>query len=110
MLKSNHAMAATLFDRAPGEPAAGARVATVFHGHAIPPSRLPWYAVNNKSPQDKFYTKREVARHCMRAFRAVAKRHGYDLRAHTFVEPSAGEGGFADHLPPARRIALDIDP
>jgi len=87
-----------------------ARGATVFPGGAIPPSHLPWYAINDKSPQDQFYTKREVARHCLRVFRKTAKQKGYDLRHHTFIEPSAGEGCFAGLLPLKRRVALDIDP
>ena len=81
----------------------------VFAGGKIPPSELPWYAVNFKDPQDQLYTKRKVAQHCLKEFRAIAKSHGYALRNHTYIEPSAGEGCFTDLLP-RRRIALDIDP
>lgn len=84
--------------------------ATVFSGAKLQPSFLPWYAVNAKNPQDQFYTKREVAKYCLRVFRKVAKTNGYDLRNHTYLEPSAGEGCFIELLPPDRRIALDIDP
>ena len=110
MPNSNQATAeATVFDRAALQ-LTGASPATAFPGGTLPRSRLPWYAINDKSPQDQFYTKREVARDCLRVFRQVAARHGYDLRRHTFVEPSAGEGGFVGQLPAARRIALDTDP
>jgi len=110
MPNSNQATAeATVFDRAALQ-LTGASPATAFPGGTLPRSRLPWYAINDKSPQDQFYTKREVARDCLRVFRQVAARHGYDLRRHTFVEPSAGEGGFVGQLPAARSIALDTDP
>lgn len=89
------------------QPASSARV---FRGADLPPSLLPWYAVNAKNPQDQFYTKREVARHCLGVFRKAAKANGYDLRDHIYLEPSAGEGCFTDLLPPRRRLSLDIDP
>ena len=81
-----------------------------FQGGLIPPSNLPWYAVNEANPRDRFYTKRRTARHCMDAFMRVAGEYGYDLRQHTFVEPSAGDGCFTELLPAERRIALDIEP
>ncbi|MGR3914909.1 MAG: hypothetical protein OD918_10440, partial [Gammaproteobacteria bacterium] len=71
---------------------------------------MPWYAVNAKDPQDQYYTRRDVARHCLAAFRKAAKANRYDLRGHTYLEPSAGEGCFTDLLPPGRCLALDIDP
>jgi len=84
--------------------------AKIFHGATLPPSSLPWYAVNAKDPQDQYYTRRDVARHCLAAFRKAAKANRYDLRGHTYLEPSAGEGCFTDLLPPGRCLALDIDP
>ena len=81
-----------------------------YSGNAILPSSLPWYAVNSKDFTDSVYTKREVARHCWNVFRGAAAKHGYELRKHIFVEPSAGEGCFMDLLPCTRRIALDIRP
>jgi len=101
---------AKMFDRTLVSLMKPAQGATVFPGSAIPPSRLPWYAINDKSPQDQFYTKRDVAQHCLRTFRKTAKQHGYGLRHHIFIEPSAGEGCFVGLLPPKRRVALDIDP
>ena len=76
----------------------------------LPPSRLPWYAVNAADPADKFFTKREVARRCWRSLVGVARRHRIDLKRHIFIEPAAGEGCFTDLLPAKRRIALDIAP
>lgn len=81
-----------------------------FQGGLIPPSSLPWYAVNEADPKDRFFTKRETARHCMSAFTRVAQDYGYDLESHIFVEPSAGNGCFTALLPANRRIALDIAP
>ena len=82
----------------------------VFGGCPILPSALPWYAVNDKDPHDSVYTKRRIAERCFSTFKATAKKHGYDLRVHIFLEPSAGEGCFYDLLPPRRRLALDIAP
>ena len=82
----------------------------LFRGGTIPPTRLPWYAVNDADPHDRFYTRPETARRCMDAFMRVAEAQGYDLRRHTFVEPSAGDGCFTELLPEGRHIALDIAP
>lgn len=81
-----------------------------FQGGVIPPTPLPWYAINDADPQDRFYTKRETARHCTRVLGQVAKANGYDLSRHVFVEPSAGDGCFTSLLPQGRHIALDIEP
>lgn len=80
-----------------------------YDGRRLPPSSLPWYAVNGKDPMDKLFTDRGVAAHCYDVFRRVAQDNGYDLSGCVFVEPSAGEGCFTDLLP-ENRIALDIDP
>lgn len=81
-----------------------------YSGSKILPSSLPWYAINDRDATDSVYTKREIADRCWKMFRNTAKQHGYDLRKHVFVEPSAGEGCFMDLLPETRRIALDIRP
>ena len=81
-----------------------------YLGGPMLPTPLPWYAVNEKNPQDQVFTKPEIARACFDAFLSVAKRAGYDLNRHVFIEPSAGDGCFLDLLPGDRRIALDIDP
>lgn len=82
----------------------------LLHPRWIPPARPPWYAVNANNPCDQYFTKRNVARDCWRSLKAVAREEGVDLGRHVFVEPSAGEGCFINHLPRARRIALDILP
>ena len=84
--------------------------AVVYRGGGILPSVLPWYAVNEKNPADTVFTKQDIAADCYGTFRDVAKNNGYDLRAHVFLEPSAGEGCFLRLLPPTRSIALDIEP
>lgn len=71
-------------------------------------TQLPHYAVNRALPEDTFFTERAVAKHCYRSFREAAA--DLDLRRHTFVEPSAGEGCFFDLLPARRRIGIDIRP
>ena len=87
----------------------GTLLAGGYDGRRLPPSSLPWYAVNGKDPMDKLFTDRGVAAHCYDVFLGVAQDNGYDLSTYVFVEPSAGEGCFTDLLP-ENRIALDIDP
>lgn len=57
---------------------------------------------------DKFYTKDEVARQCIRFFETCT---GIDLgSAKTdIIEPSAGAGAFLNHLPPDT-LAYDLSP
>ena len=81
-----------------------------YSGARIPPSVLPWYAVNERNPADQIFTKHEIAARCWRIFKETAEENGYDLRRRMFVEPSAGEGCFLRLLPRARRLALDINP
>ena len=77
---------------------------------ALPPSTLPWYAVNENNPNDQYFTKSDIAARCWKSLRATARGFAIDLGSHIFVEPSAGEGCFIRHFPPRRRIALDIAP
>ena len=56
---------------------------------------------------DQFYTRKEVARDCLRDFRRKTDFLG---GASFFVEPSAGDGAFYDLLPHGRKIGLDMDP
>ena len=88
---------------------AAAQFAPPLRG-VLPPSALPWYAVNASDPRDQFFTKREVAARCWKSLNDTAARFGADLRRHLFIEPSAGEGCFTDLLPKSRRISLDIAP
>ncbi|MGR3984950.1 MAG: restriction endonuclease subunit M [Gammaproteobacteria bacterium] len=60
--------------------------------------------------KDQFFTKPAIAARCFRRFCAVAKTLGVDLDAYYFIEPSAGDGGFYNLLPPRRRIGIDVDP
>lgn len=65
---------------------------------------------NTARDNDQFYTKPKVAKHCVKQFRAVAKRLGVNLNNYTFIEPAAGCGGFYNIMPKGRRIGIDIDP
>ena len=76
----------------------------------VPPSTLPWYAVNESNPADQYFTARAIARERFANLEAVARRNGIDLSRHVFLEPSAGDGCFTDLLPRGRRVALDIAP
>lgn len=75
-------------------------------------SRLLGKSYIGKSERDKdqFYTKPEVAQWCYQQFQQTARNIGVDLRGYTFIEPSAGCGGFYQLLPPRSRIGIDIEP
>lgn len=85
------------------------RKATVFDGRELLPESLPWYALNGKDQKDQWYTKREVAKHCMDVLKRTVRNCGRSLRGYKFIEPAAGEGCFTDCLP-KDSLALDIDP
>lgn len=74
-------------------------------------TELPHYAFGKKTPEDAYFTRRDVAKHCMNRLKAVCCKRGIDLGGYTFVEPSAGEGCFYDHFPlDADKIGIDISP
>ena len=74
-------------------------------------TELPHYAFGKKTAEDAYFTRRDVARHCMTKFHGVCRRRKIDLAGYTFVEPSAGEGCFYDHFPAdAETIGIDIEP
>ena len=79
-------------------------------GGILPPSVLPWYAVNESDPRDQCFTKRDIAARCWESLESVAGREGMDLSRHIFIEPSAGEGCFTELLPKKRRVSLDVAP
>lgn len=72
-------------------------------------TELPHYAFG-KNPEDPYYTRREVAEHCVEQFYKVCKAKKIGLQDYIFIEPSAGEGCFYDCLPTDRTIAMDINP
>ena len=59
---------------------------------------------------DRFYTRPDVARHCVEVFRSVCAEHGVDLAACRWIEPSAGAGAFLEHFPEGRRTGIDVEP
>lgn len=59
---------------------------------------------------DQFFTRAEIARQCYEDLCRWMKRDGAIVSDYTFIEPAAGTGAFFDHLPPHRRIGLDIVP
>lgn len=61
-------------------------------------------------PEDRFYTKPEVAAQCLARFREALADMGEEEKKYTFIEPSGGAGAFYDLLPPGRRIGMDLDP
>lgn len=74
-------------------------------------TELPHYAINKNLPEDSFYTNRQVAKRCIKAFLDTCDEYGIDLENATFVEPSAGEGCFYDFIPSQYdKVGLDIAP
>lgn len=59
---------------------------------------------------DQFFTKPEIARHCINALYAYMKSEGAKIDEYTFVEPAAGGCAFYNELPENRRIGIDILP
>lgn len=53
---------------------------------------------------DKFYTKPEIAFHCLEVLKSKVDFDSFEL----FLEPSAGNGSFLLQLPPEKRMGLDI--
>lgn len=69
----------------------------------------PQYSDNIRG-KDQFYTKPEISKKCFEIFLKVAKELDICIDEYTFVEPSAGDGGFYSLLPKDKRIGVDIDP
>ena len=60
--------------------------------------------------KDQFYTKPQVAKHCVERLHQVARELHIDLSEYFYIEPAAGCGWFYGALPEERRIGIDIDP
>ena len=60
--------------------------------------------------KNQYYTDEKAARNCFDLFKQTAESLSINLNRYTFIEPSAGCGGFYDLLPNNRRIGIDIDP
>ena len=62
-----------------------------------------------KNTNDKFYTKKEVAKRCMKHVLDVIPNA---IQDYTWIEPSAGAGAFLQQFPEGvrHRFAMDIDP
>lgn len=59
---------------------------------------------------DQFYTLPSVAKNCIADLKNTLRKYNIRTNKYTFVEPSAGCGCFYNHLPPRKRIGIDIDP
>ena len=59
--------------------------------------------------QDKYYTKRSLARGLYQSLLQLLEQYEVDLSGYTWIEPSAGDGAFSDLLP-ENKIAMDIAP
>ena len=63
------------------------------------------YETFSSKDKDQFFTPPDIVARCWDSFIAT----GIPLENYTFIEPSAGDGGFLDVLP-VTTIALDIEP
>lgn len=78
----------------------------MLEGFLLPKLRifaLPKVKMKMKDSLDRFYTKPEIAKHCIKLLTDVV---GYN---HTFIEPSAGNGSFFLNLP-ENKIGVDLSP
>lgn len=74
-------------------------------------TELPHYAFNKQAPDDAYFTRRDVADHCMEKLRMICVEQGINLNDYFFVEPSAGEGCFYDCFPEGvEKVGIDINP
>lgn len=64
------------------------------------------YSKYNSSLKDQFFTPKELAKKCWETFN---REIDIDISEYTFIEPSAGDGGFMSILPKGT-IGLDIEP
>ena len=68
---------------------------------------IPSWVNVDKVKLDRFFTKPEIARRCYNDLLEHMSSNGNNLEDYVFVEPSAGNGAFADLLP-NNSLALDI--
>lgn len=68
------------------------------------------YSKYDSKLKDQFFTPVETADSCFKIFCQVIKEYGDNPDDYSFIEPSAGDGGFLSVLPKDRTIALDIEP
>ena len=61
---------------------------------------------NSKPSFDQFYTKPEIAEHCVKQLQKYSPFENYKY----IIEPSAGTGSIYSLLPEDKRIGLDIEP
>ena len=68
---------------------------------------IPSWVNVDKVELDRYFTKPEIAEKCYQDLLSFIKEDGREAEDYIFVEPSAGDGVFADLLP-SNRIALDV--
>jgi len=67
------------------------------------------YSLYSTKEKDQFFTPLETAQKCLELFHNTVKVYEEDLSTFTYIEPSAGDGGFLQVLP-SDTIAMDIEP
>lgn len=67
-------------------------------------------AKENFRCHDEFFTKSEVAAHCLNRTIETLRICGVEAADYTFIEPSCGDGSFYDLLPKNRRVGIDLSP
>lgn len=60
--------------------------------------------------KDQFFTPQNTVEYCMQKTKEVLSSLGENLDDVLFIEPSAGDGAFLNHLPSNRTLAMDIEP
>ena len=63
----------------------------------------------SKSFQDQYFTKPEIAEHCLNILKRELEKLDLNINEYTFIEPSAGNGAFYNILPQPK-IGIDLCP
>ncbi|MGR3915126.1 MAG: hypothetical protein OD918_11570 [Gammaproteobacteria bacterium] len=105
------------------EPSTHGTITRRYDGRALLPMRVKKPVYKSQSPrqrgaqpdrtlasQNQWFTKREVAMHCIQTAQDVMRAAGKNWSDYRIVEPSAGDGKFYFLLPPKQRIGIDLLP
>jgi hypothetical protein len=66
--------------------------------------------INTKNVLDQYFTKQEVAEELFEKTKKIILKYENSLDEFTWLEPSAGDGGFYNLFPKEKRIGVDIAP
>jgi len=68
------------------------------------------YSNYSSKQKDQFFTPEDTAKYCFQLFCKEIEKFNEDCNDFTYIEPSAGDGGFLKALPADKTISMDIEP